>query len=82
MGDLFGLLINGVLIYFAIRFLSRLFGSFRGKSAARSNPYRQEPKEAPFPIPDIRPPQKARSVVTRGDVDYEPKRTADWYRSQ
>ena len=85
MGDLFGLMINGLLIYFVIRLLARLFGSLRSGSKARSNPYRQEQasREAPFPIPDIRPPQKARSFVARDDgTDYEPKRTADWYRSR
>ena len=85
MGDLFGLMINGLLIYFVIRLLARLFGSLRRSSNARSNPYRQEQasREAPFPIPDIRPPQKARSFVARDDgTDYEPKRTADWYRSR
>ena len=83
MGDLFGLLINGLLIYFGIRFLLHIFGVFRGKSATAGNPYRQEPREAPFPIPDIRPPQKAQSVVAKsGGTDYEPKRTADWYRSR
>ena len=84
MGDFFGLLINGCLIYFAIRFLLHLFGALRGKSAARENPYRQAPQAAPFPIPDIRPPQAARNFPTRetGGGDYEPKRTADWYRSR
>lgn len=82
MGDLFGLLINGLLIYFVCRFLLRLWSTFRGGVAKQGNPYRQEPQEAPFPIPDMRPPQKARSVVARSDADYEPKRTADWYRSR
>jgi predicted lipid-binding transport protein (Tim44 family) len=86
MGDLFGLLINGLLIYCAIRLLSRLFGSLRGGSAAQRNPYRKEarkPQEATFPIPDIRPPQKTQGFVARdGGTDYEPKRTADWYRSR
>ncbi len=84
MGDLFGLLINGVLIYFAFRFFSRLLGSFRSGSARREPPYRQEPQAAPFPIPDIRPPQTARSFRTQERIgtDYEPKRTADWYRSR
>ena len=83
MGDLFGLLINGLLIYFVIRLVMRLFSSFRGKSAAQDNPYRQETKEASFPIPDIRPPQKAQGFVARANgTDYEPKRTADWYRSR
>ena len=84
MGDFFGLLLNGCLIYFAIRFLLHLFGALRGKSAPRENPYRQEPQAAPFPIPDIRPPQAARNFPARGNGggDYEPKRTADWYRSR
>lgn len=84
MGDFFGLLINGCLIYFAIRFLLHLFGALRGKSLSRENPYRREAQAAPFPIPDIRPPQAARSFPTRENVggDYEPKRTADWYRSR
>ncbi len=83
MGDFFGLLINGCLIYFAFCLLSRFFGAVRGKSASRSNPYRQETQEAPFPIPDIRPPEAARSFHTgAGGADYEPKQTADWYRSR
>lgn len=81
MGDLFGLLINGLLIYIVIRCLSRFFGSSRNGATTRKNPYRQE---TPFPIPDIRPPQKTRSAVARSDndTDYEPKRTADQYRSR
>lgn len=83
MGDFFGLLINGLLIYFAVRFLLRLFGLTRGKTSAQASPYRRETREAPFPIPDIRPPQKAQGVVARGSgTDYEPKSTADWYRSR
>lgn len=84
MGDLFGLLLNGLLIYFVIRFLSRFLGSLRSGAAARKNPCRQEPQNAPFPIPDVRPPQKTRSAVVRSgsNADYEPKRTADWYRSR
>ena len=55
----------------------------RGKSASRSNPYRQETQDAPFPIPDIRPPKAARNFPTgAGGADYEPKQTADWYRSR
>lgn len=84
MGDFFGLLINGLLIYFVFHFLSRLWSSFRGSAARRENPYRAEPQEAPFPIRDIRPPQSARAYVSNGTggTDYEPKRTADWYRSR
>ena len=83
MGDLFGLLINGLLVYFAARLLWRLFGSLRGKTAAQSNPYRREAQEPSFPIPDIRPPQNAQGVVAHGNgTDYEPKHTADWYRSR
>ena len=84
MGDFFGLLINGVLIYLAFRFLSRFFGGIRGKTASRVNAYRQEPQQAPFPIPDIRPPKAARSFPAgeSNGTDYEPKRTADWYRSR
>lgn len=84
MSDLFGLLINGALLFLAFRFLSRIFGASRGSSAARTNPYRQESRAenaAPFPIRDIRPPQSARASVANG-TDYEPKRTADWYRSK
>ena len=84
MGDFFGLLINGVLIYLVFRFLSRFFGGIRGKTASRANAYRQEPQQAPFPIPDIRPPKAARSSPAgeSNGADYEPKRTADWYRSR
>lgn len=84
MGDLFGLLINGLLVYFVISFLARLWRSMRGGSVSRSNPYRQETQAAPFPIPDIRPPKAARGFPARegGGTDYEPKRTADWYRSR
>ena len=84
MGDLFGLLINGLLIYFVISFLARLWRSMRGGSAWQGNPYRQEVQRAPFPIPDIRPPKAARSFPSRENegTDYEPKRTADWYRSR
>ena len=83
MSDLFGLMINGLLIYFVGRFLLGLFASVRNGSAARSNPSRQKPKKSPFPIPDIRPPQKAQGFVARDNgTDYEPKRMADWYRSR
>ena len=83
MGDFFGLLINGFLIYLVFRFLARCFGAVRGRSASQSNPYRQETQDAPFPIPDIRPPKAARSFHTgAGGADYEPKQTADWYRSR
>lgn len=83
MGDMFGLLINGLLIYFGIRLLLRLVSSLRGKSTAQSNPYRSEAQETPFPIPDIRPPQKTQGFVARGNgTDYDPKRMADWYRSR
>ena len=84
MSDFFGLLINGLLIFAAFRFLSRLFGGARSGSTTRTNPYRQEPREenaAPFPIRDIRPPQRAHAAAANG-TDYEPKRTADWYRSK
>jgi predicted lipid-binding transport protein (Tim44 family) len=84
MSDFFGLLINGFLIFAAFRFLSRLFGGARGGSTTRTNPYRQDPREenaAPFPIRDIRPPQRAHAAAANG-TDYEPKRTADWYRSK
>ena len=84
MSDFFGLLINGALLFFAFRFLSRLFGGARGGSAAKENPYRQEARSetsAPFPIRDIRPPQNAHAFAANG-TDYEPKRTADWYRSK
>jgi predicted lipid-binding transport protein (Tim44 family) len=84
MGDLFGLLLNGLLIYFVISFLSRLWHSMRGGSTRQGNPYRQQTQAAPFPIPDIRPPKAARSFPARESdgTDYEPKRTADWYRSR
>ncbi|MBQ9376781.1 MAG: hypothetical protein IJU05_03125, partial [Schwartzia sp.] len=84
MSDFFGLLINGLLLFAAFRFLSRLFGGARGGSTTRTNPYRQDPREenaAPFPIRDIRPPQRAHAAAANG-TDYEPKRTADWYRSK
>ncbi|MBR1760622.1 MAG: hypothetical protein IJ741_05520 [Schwartzia sp.] len=81
MGDFFGLLINAALIYFAFRLLAHLWGAWRGKSARRENPYRQETREAPFPVRDIRPPQNARAFAS-GGTDYDPKRTADWYRSR
>ena len=84
MGDFFGLLINALLLFAAFRFLSRFFGGTRSGSATRTNPYRQESRAentAPFPIRDIRPPQSARASVAKG-TDYEPKRTADWYRSK
>ena len=83
MGDFFGLLINGFLIYLVFRFLSRFFGAVRARSASQGNPYRQETQDAPFPIPDIRPPKAARSFPAgAGGADYEPKQTADWYRSR
>lgn len=85
LADLLGLLMNGLLIYAGIRLVLWLIARFRGRSAAK-NPYaavqrapEPEPERAfEGPLADIAPP----SGSGRHGVDYDPRRTADWYRRQ
>ena len=87
MADMFGLLVNGVLAVFVLRLLARLWHAFRcggGNRAACRQKGQETERTAPFPIPDIRPPQGQRSFSSRGNggTDYEPERTAEWYRGR
>lgn len=88
MADMFGLLVNGFIVVFVLRLLTHLWNSFRGGVRMKRADFRQKGREsertAPFPIPDIRPPQGQRSFPARGNggTDYEPERTAEWYRGR
>lgn len=89
LADILGLLMNGLLIYAGIRLVLWLIAKFRGRDAARS-PYQSSaayPKAASHeteeretydsaPIEDIRPPR----AIGKGGTNYDPRRTADWYR--
>ena len=91
LADLLGLLTNVLLIYAGIRLLLWLIAKFRGRDADRS-PY-QSASRASYgtaaslasqdagtydaaPIPDIHPPR----TNGKGGTNYDPRRTADWYR--
>lgn len=88
MADMFGLILNVFLIVFVLRLLARFWYSFQGGMRTRKAACRQTAREterkAPFPIPDIRPPQGRRTFPARdnGGTDYEPERTAEWYRGR
>ena len=91
LADFLGLLTNVLLIYAGIRLLLWLIAKFRGRDADRS-PYQSAsrtvygataspaPKNAKTydaaPIPDIHPPR----TNGKGGTNYDPRRTADWYR--
>lgn len=83
MADVLGLLVNGILIYVGIRLVFWLIARFRGNGTERS-PY-QSAERSPYagvsrreepPIQDISPRQES----DKGGTDYEPRRTAEWYR--
>lgn len=88
MADMFGLLVNVFLLVFVLRLLARFWYSFQGGARTKDAVCRQAAREtertAPFPIPDIRPPQGKRAFPARGNggTDYEPERTAEWYRGR
>lgn len=91
LADILGLLMNGLLIYAAIRLVLWLIAKFRGRDAARS-PYQSAVRASygtaasptaqaaetydAAPIEDIRPPR----ATGKGGTNYDPRRTADWYR--
>lgn len=89
MADVLGLLMNGLLIYAGIRLVLWLIAKFRNRDAARS-PYqssaarptavshaaRDSEAYDSAPIEDIRPPR----ATGKGGTNYDPRRTADWYR--
>lgn len=91
MADVLGLLMNGLLIYVGIRLVLWLIAKFRGRDAARS-PYQSAVRASygtaasptaqaaetydAAPIEDIRPPR----ATGKGGTNYDPRRTADWYR--
>ena len=83
-----GMMLNVFLIVFVLRLLARFWYSFRGGARKKDAVCRQAAREtertAPFPIPDIRPPQGKRAFPARGNggTDYEPERTAEWYRGR
>ena len=83
MADVLGLLMNGILIYVGIRLVLWLIAKFRGNGAERlpyqsaeRSPYAGVSRREEAPIQDIRPRQKS----DKGGTDYEPRRTAEWYR--
>lgn len=90
MADVLGLLAN-VAIFVAVFLLARmLWAKFRASSSgAEENPYQrggetpraQTAAKPDFPIRDIRPPEGQRLGAQLG-TDYDPKRTADAYRSR
>ena len=91
LADLLGLLTNVLLIYAGIRLLLWLIAKFRGRDADRS-PYQSASRVSygtaaspasqdagtydAAPIPDIHPPR----ANGKGGTNYDPRRTADWYR--
>lgn len=79
MADVLGLLMNGILIYVGIRLVFWLIARFRGNGTERSpyqSPYVGASRREEPPIQDIRPRQES----GKGGTDYEPRRTAEWYR--
>ena len=75
MADVLGLLVNGILIYVGIRLVFWLIARFRGNGTERS-PYAGVSRREEPPIQDISPRQES----DKGGTDYEPRRTAEWYR--
>lgn len=88
MADFMGLIMNAVLIFAVIKLVMWGVSKFLGRKRD-DDPYRAQKYDARRatidvdadyePIEDIKPPKSA--MRGKGGTDYEPKRTADWYRS-
>lgn len=92
MADFMGLIMNAVIIFAVIKLImwgvSKFLGRRRDDDPYRSQRYngKYDARRATIdvdadyePIEDIKPPKSA--MRGKGGTDYEPKRTADWYRS-
>ncbi len=92
MADFMGLIMNAVIIFAVIKLVmwgvSKFFSKKRDDDPYRSQRYngKYDARRATIdvdadyePIEDIKPPKSA--MRGNGGTDYEPKRTADWYRS-
>ena len=87
LGDVLGLLFNVIMFYAAYRGIKYLYNKFRGNNDQSKNPYQSQyqmktkTQDLNQPI-DITPPQAINypNKSTIG-MDYDPKRTADYYRN-
>ena len=92
MADFMGLIMNAVIIFAVIKLImwgvSKFLGRRRDDDPYRAHEYsgKYDARRATIdvdadyePIEDIKPPKSA--MRGNGGTDYEPKRTADWYRS-
>ena len=87
LGDVLGLLFNVIMIYAAYKGIRYLYNKFRGNDNPSQNQnqpqYQTQTKSQDFRQPiDITPPQASKYPNKSSiGMDYDAKRTADYYRS-